>query len=109
MMRYMFYAGGYSEQFHVMAENKEDAKVFLKRHLREQDIIQGERNACYFETKKFEFPNTVTYPSDRKVKFKTLEEWFEREGHYLKQYEDLIKDSSIFVFHEGVVNQTEVS
>jgi hypothetical protein len=109
MKRYMFYTGGYSSQFHVMAESIADAKVFLKQYLKEQDIIQGERNAFYFKTKKFEFPNVIEYPSGRKVNVQTFEEWYEQEGHYLKQFENLTRDKSIFVFPEGLVSETQAS
>lgn len=105
----MFYAGGYSEQYHVLAENKELALQYLEKYLLEEDIKKCKNYLHYADTKEFVFPNTWRYPNGRIIHTIDFQEWVELEGYYVKQFKSLSKPESISEFDIGVVNQTEVS
>jgi len=110
MQRYMFYTGGYTEQFHIMEESLELAILGLEKYLRSKDLEQCRNNLeAYGITKEFKFPNTIIYPSGRTVYFLNFDDWAEKEGFYIKQFKGLCKPESIFKFEVGEVSQTEVA
>jgi hypothetical protein len=110
MTRYMFYAGSYTDQFHIMEESLELAILGLEKYLRSMDIEQCKKSLeSYGITKEFKFPNTIIYPSGRTVYFLNVDDWVEKEGFYTKQFKGLCKPESIFEFEVGEVSQTEVA
>lgn len=89
---YMFYDGGYSEQYHVLANSKEEALEYVKKFCIESDM------------KSYEHFRTVL-----KNDYASFDEFLTRHGYNYKNYLRYSKNAEyIHEFNEGEVNTTEV-
>ena len=111
MKMYYLTPGGYCNEYHVMAEDREQALNFLKAYCLEEDkAFLREQLQYYGSRKEYVFPNKITWPNDSVVTMETEQEGLDKVGSYMKDYRDIVarKEEGISEYSQGQVVQTEV-